>query len=92
MESQCKIAHYDLNSHALELKDAQSQLVDAIEEMERFKIDIVAQLKNTLHKQSLVTLDLILGVFNDMQVTETTSLAKFSELLKTMKVPASPSE
>ena len=41
LESQCKITHYELNNQSLELKDAYLQLTESIEELERFKVEMV---------------------------------------------------
>ena len=50
LESQCKITHYELNNLSLELKDSYYQMTEAIEELERYKSDIVEQLGSLIVK------------------------------------------
>ena len=45
LESQCKISHYELNNQSLELKDSYIQMIEAIEDQERFKVEMVEQLQ-----------------------------------------------
>lgn len=71
-----------MNNQALELKDAYLCMCDTIEEMERFKVDMIEQLRDAVHQQSMVTLKLMKTVFLDIRSTEELCLEQIQELLK----------
>ena len=81
LESQCKITHYELNNVSLELKDAYLQMTETIEELERFKADMLEQMSMLIAKQAQLLIKQMRSWFDDIKSVEQKSLEKFQSLL-----------
>ena len=77
LESQCKITHYELNNVSLELKDAYLQMTETIEELERFKADMLEQMSMLIAKQAQLLIKSMRSWFDDIKSVEQKSLEKF---------------
>lgn len=81
LESQCKIMHYELNNLSLELKDAYFQMTDTIEELERFKADMVESLSVQIVKQAKIMLTSMRSLLGEMKNVEQSTLVEFQNML-----------
>ena len=81
LESRCKIMHYELNNASLQLKDAYFQVTETIEELERFKTDMVEQLSVLIVKQARIMLTSMINLLGEINHVEQQALFDFQNML-----------
>ena len=74
VESQCKIANFELDHQSRVLKEAYLQMSEAIEEQERFKVEMVEQLHELIYDSAVIMLTTMKSLFKEFDELEDRNL------------------